>query len=330
MPSVVTGIIGGFQGSSAAHNAANAAGAGYLAAGNMVGTATGQAVNQYGESANQAENYTLGAAGTAGAGATAAAGTGIAGLNPYSTVGSTAASQLNAGLAPGGNLTGNFTAADMSANDPGYQFRLNTGEQAVQRSLAASGISGGGAAKALNDYAQGAASSEYNNAFNQYMTNRQANFSNLATGAGLGETASTTQAGLGLNAAEYAGSTGLAGATSAANAAEWGGGNQAATTMAGAEYEGNALIGKGNATAAGDVGAANAWNGMLGSIGTAANGVLAGGFGGGGGFSLGGALSGIPQLGGGGGGSPIALPMTSGLPSAYENGAINLGSLGGY
>lgn len=63
-------------------------------------------------------------------------------------------------------------------NDPGYQFRLQQGIQALQNNQAASGIlRTGGAAKALNDYAQNNASNEYANVYNRalqgYQTNTQ-------------------------------------------------------------------------------------------------------------------------------------------------------------
>lgn len=81
-----------------------------------------------------------------------------------------------------GNLAGSPdafvqpTAADMMANDPGYQARLQTGLDAVQGSAAAKGsVLSGGTLKALNDYSQTFASNEYNNYYNQalqgYTTN---------------------------------------------------------------------------------------------------------------------------------------------------------------
>jgi hypothetical protein len=59
--------------------------------------------------------------------------------------------------------------------DPSYQFRLQQGLQALQRSQAASGISGGAAAKAINDYAQNTASTEYGNAYQRALGTYQTN-----------------------------------------------------------------------------------------------------------------------------------------------------------
>jgi len=69
-----------------------------------------------------------------------------------------------------------------STDDPSYQWRLQQGEQAVERSAAAKGqLGSGNVLTALTDYAQGAASTEYGaqfsrmlqgseNATNQYST----------------------------------------------------------------------------------------------------------------------------------------------------------------
>jgi hypothetical protein len=61
---------------------------------------------------------------------------------------------------------------DMAA-DPGYQFRLQQGEQAIMRSAAArGGRLGGGTLQALLAHGQGLASQEYGNAFNRALTER--------------------------------------------------------------------------------------------------------------------------------------------------------------
>jgi hypothetical protein len=81
--------------------------------------------------------------------------------------------------------TAAFDPSKVNVNqDPGYGFRMSQGLQALQRTQAATGISGGAAAKAINDYAQGTASQEYGNAYNRalqtYNTNtgvQQQNYS---------------------------------------------------------------------------------------------------------------------------------------------------------
>jgi len=57
------------------------------------------------------------------------------------------------------------TAADMTA-DPGYQFRLRQGQEALERSGAARGVTNtGGTLRDILDYGQQAASQEYGNVF---------------------------------------------------------------------------------------------------------------------------------------------------------------------
>ena len=72
-----------------------------------------------------------------------------------------------------------FTAPDSAneSNDPGFQERLATGEQALQRSAASKGtLLTGGTAKDLTQYGQDYASNEYANVYNRaandYNTNR--------------------------------------------------------------------------------------------------------------------------------------------------------------
>ena len=87
-------------------------------------------------------------------------------------------------------LTHQFNAQDFQNNmDPGYQFRLQQGlAQAQNQANQAGGMIGGNAMKGLQDYAQGAASTEYGNAFNRYQVQRQNIYNTLASIADLGQT----------------------------------------------------------------------------------------------------------------------------------------------
>jgi hypothetical protein len=163
-----------------------------------------------------------------------------ANLSPYMQQGSGALSKL-ADLegtsgntsAPGyGSLTSNFTAQDYLNNqDPGYQFQLQQGQQALQNSQAAdSGVLSGAALKGLIGYNQGMAATGYQNAYNRWQTTNSNNFTRLSSLASLGE-----------NAAAGAGNMGVA---SGANMA-------------------NSITGAGNAAAAGTVGATNAVTGSI-------------------------------------------------------------------
>lgn len=68
-----------------------------------------------------------------------------------------------------------------AANDPGYQFTLGQGEQALQQSAASQGLlNTGGTAKDLINYGQAAGTTQYQNVLdrllNQYNTNTQTQY----------------------------------------------------------------------------------------------------------------------------------------------------------
>lgn len=153
-------------------------------------------------------------------------------------------------------------------NDPGYQFRQEQGNKAIQRSAAAQGtVLSPATVKALEEYNSGLASQEYGNvynrrlgehgrahdqAFNEFSTaynvfnrNQDVPFNRLAAIAGLGQTS--------------AGQLGAAGSAFGANY-----GN---TAMYGANAASDYMTQGANAQAAGRVGGANAWNSALTNIG---------------------------------------------------------------
>ena len=149
-------------------------------------------------------------------------------LAPYRAAGQTA---LNA-LTP---LATNYQkfGMDQFQQDPGYAFRLSEGQKALDRSAAArGGLISGGALKAAQRYGQDMGSQEYTNAFNRYQLERNAQLNPLQSLAGVGQTTATQ--------------LGQFGATNAANV-------------------GNLMTGGAAAQAAGQVGAANAVTGGLGT-----------------------------------------------------------------
>lgn len=88
-----------------------------------------------------------------------------------------------------GSLMRNFGAADFQ-QDPGYAWRLEQGQQGLDRSAAARGdLFSGRAAKDTINYNQGAASQEYGNAYNRFQTNRSNQLNALQSVAGIGQTA---------------------------------------------------------------------------------------------------------------------------------------------
>lgn len=83
--------------------------------------------------------------------------------------------------------------------DPGFAFRLQEGQKALERSAAVRGsLASGGTLKALTRYAQGVASDEYGKAFDRFRTDRNDRFQRLTSLAGIGLRATET----GINAGE--------------------------------------------------------------------------------------------------------------------------------
>jgi hypothetical protein len=115
--------------------------------------------------------------------------------NPYLQAGTKAISSLS-GMSPFAAPT-NVT----EQNDPGYQFRLQQGQKALENSAAArGGLLSGGTAKAINDYAQGSASNEYGNVYNRALQTYQTNANNQFGLAGIGQGAANELGAAGQNA----------------------------------------------------------------------------------------------------------------------------------
>lgn len=137
-----------------------------------------------------------------------------------------------------------FNADDLKSNlAPGYDFRLQQGLGATTNAAnAMGGAVSGNSLKAINDYAQGFASNEFQNAFNNYQTNlsnrynafntnfsnNQANqtniFNRLSSIAGLGQTANQATSNAGISAATNIGNN-ITGAGNARAAGYMGVGN---------------------------------------------------------------------------------------------------------
>ena len=179
---------------------------------------------------------------------------------PFLKAGQTAIGDLSSLTAPGGSLsqpwTGTFnapTAAQAEAT-PGFQFTLQQGQNAIQNSAAAQGnLLSGGTEAALDQYSQGLASTNYqqsfNNALTQYGTayntfqNNQANqFNRLASIAGLGQ---TTAGQLGTQGQAAAGNTANINLTAGAQQGQ-DLMNQASATASGYNAIGNSLNSAGN------------------------------------------------------------------------------------
>lgn len=110
----------------------------------------------------------------------------IKGFEPYESAGQGAVDQLSELTGPNGAWSKGFTAQDFQ-QDPGYQFRLQEGQKALDRMQSARGnyLSGAAIKQGLN-YNSGMASQEYANAYGRFMNDRQMRYQQLAGLAGMG------------------------------------------------------------------------------------------------------------------------------------------------
>ncbi len=115
---------------------------------------------------------------------------------------------IGAGIGSG-YLTQQYTPEEFAKGiDPGYQFRLQQGQEATNRMAnMGGGMLSGNALKGAQDYTQGLASTEFGNAFNRFQTGRQNIYNTLAGIAGLGQNMTNTSAQSGGQAATAVGNT---------------------------------------------------------------------------------------------------------------------------
>jgi hypothetical protein len=182
---------------------------------------------------------------------------------PPSGIQPSSASLVNPGLGAYGSLNQGWDQTFQAPtglteqNDPGYEARLNLGEQALNNSAAArGGLLTGGTARDVDQFAQDYASNEYGNVYNRalqtYGTNyntfeqNQANqYNRLASLAGIGQ--------------QTAGQLSTAGQNSANNISN--------TLLTSGAQTGQQLNNAAAATASGYVGGANAYGGALSGVG---------------------------------------------------------------
>ena len=157
------------------------------------------------------------------------------------------------------SLMRNFGASDFQT-DPGYNFRLSEGLKAIDRQAAARGglISGAGL-KAAGRFGGDLASQEYGNAFNRFQTSRASQAGLFTDALNRERTRQMDEYGRlsdfttrGANAAAGTGSSQAAYGTNAAN-----------LMSQGAQAMGQGVIGAGQATAAGQMGAGNTYNNAI-------------------------------------------------------------------
>ena len=128
------------------------------------------------------------------AGGTAATGTIKQYLDPYITAGQPALARMAAGVAPGGEFTNTFTMAD-AQNSPAMLNAQAQGADVIQNAAAAKGgLLGTNTLADLTKFGQGNAAQYENQAFNQWLANRNANQGAVAGMVNLGSGASGTAA----------------------------------------------------------------------------------------------------------------------------------------
>jgi hypothetical protein len=111
-----------------------------------------------------------------------------AALNPYLQTGGNANTMLDSALTSG-ELGGEFTPGDLT-QDPGYQFNLDQGMNAINRQSAATGgLYSGNALKAAQEFGQGLADNTYNDAYNRWLRQQGSTYGMLAGTAGQGQNA---------------------------------------------------------------------------------------------------------------------------------------------
>ncbi len=144
-----------------------------------------------------------------------------ANMAPYLAAGKQGLDSLNANMP---DLTRQFSMSDFHS-DPGYQFQLAQGTQAMNRSAAAKGmLNSAGTMEGINAYGQGLANSDYQQALTNF-TNSQSQRYNMWSGlAGMGNTANGQMAQVGMNNANQQGQNTM-GAANAMGAAGIASGN---------------------------------------------------------------------------------------------------------
>lgn len=168
-------------------------------------------------------------------------------IAPWLKAGTTAINQLAGTNVPNFQAPTNVT----EQNDPGYQFRLQQGLDALQNSAAArGGLLSGNTARAINDYAQNDASNEYGNVYNRaltdYNTNTIGSYNRLASLAGVGQQAQASSAQQGNQAASNITNTLLTSGQQQSNDIQNAAAARASGYAAGGNIWGNATSGLSN------------------------------------------------------------------------------------
>ena len=188
-------------------------------------------------------------------------------LAPFVGTGQQALGQLSTAFANGGpQWTQQFQAptAAQAEQMPGYQFALQQGENAINASAAARGnVLNPGTSKALGQYAEGLASQNYQNVFNNALTGYQQNYNQFQQGQ-----ANIYNRLMGITG------VGQASAANAANLSQSAANTGANIALTSGAQQSQELNNAAAAIAAGQVGSANAYGNALNGLGGSATNLL--------------------------------------------------------
>jgi hypothetical protein len=212
------------------------------------GKSSRKAAQQQQDAQQRVIDTTKGAVDTGQAGVTSAVDKAQADYQPYIDAGTGSLNDLRS-LASAPAPKFSFNAQDYQ-QDPGYQFTLQQGQDAIQRAAASKGkLFSGSTLKSLANYTTGTSNQYFNDAFQRanttFNTNQQAALSRVGTLRDLA-------------------TLGYSGSAASANAGVQGGEFNAGLGMSGNQTIVNALTNKGNAQAAGTIGGTNSWLSALG------------------------------------------------------------------
>lgn len=119
-------------------------------------------------------------------------------LQPYNQAGTQALNTLQGSL---GSLTKSYNPSDLQ-NDPGYQFQMKQGLNALQNSAAARGnLNSGATLKAITQYGQNYAQNAYQNALTNYNNDRSMKYNMLSGLVTTGQNAAAQTGSAGTNLA---------------------------------------------------------------------------------------------------------------------------------
>jgi hypothetical protein len=138
-------------------------------------------------------------------------------LRPFYNVGTQAVDQLSQRtMGPNAPLMQRF-GLDQFQQSPSYQWQLQQGQQAIDKGANARGnYYAPQTLQDLGKFQQGLASTDFNNAYNQYMAQNQQEYNMLSGMAGMGQNAAAQTGTLGANAAGLAGNFNTQGAAAQA------------------------------------------------------------------------------------------------------------------